>query len=640
MASAVTPVQKVIQMMQEMHSKGEKSKEEEMKIYEEYSEWVDDQIRDKGYEMQTLKDTVAKMNAEIQKADADGNALSTQIKGLQNDIAGWERQAQGATEIREAGKAEYERVNKDYSESIDALERAKNTLQSHAFDRDQAAELLQTLVIVPEAHKALSAFLQNKHDITQGAPAVAGYEFQSGGIIKMLTDLQKKFKGEFSDLNKEEANAAHAYDMEVLNLRDQIKNATDLLNEKVGERASRKTDAGEYRAQLADAENVLAETQKYVRTVKTTFEIKTRDYKVNQDVRAEELVALTKAIEIMSGNSVSGHADKHLPAMVQKSFLQTQTFLQTSKDPHHQEVAKFLEDKAHSSNSKVLQVAALQISAGGPFDKIAKIIQDLITRLETEAAEEADHHGFCNEELKQNKLTREAKERKSEELNTKITKLTAHINKLAEEIAQSNKEVADLQKAMTKYTGERAEEKKVNEQTIADAKEAQVAISSALQVLKDFYEKSGGEAFIQTGDKQVPEMASYGGQQNSKTGVVGMIEVIQSDFARLQADTESAESQSAKEYEDYMKTAKEDSEMKHKDSFDKGMLKDRKEHERKLTKKDLRSTTKELNASNEYYEQLKPQCLEVHVSHEERMRLRQEEIESLQQAYEILDAKK
>lgn len=613
--------------------------EEEKKIFEEYSEWVDDQVRDKGYEIQTFTDQVAKLKAEIGKADADVHNLSEQLTNLMNDITKWKAEALAATEIREAGKKEYDLVSADYGESIDAIERAKNVLQQKAFDREQAENLLQIVSVVPEAHKALTAFLQSA-DISTGAPAVAGYEFQSGGIIKMLEGLKKKFRQELSDASKEEANAAHAYDMKVLNLRDQTKNAEDQHAEKEGERSRRKTDGGEYRASLADTENVLAETQKYTRNVQTTYEIKSRDFKQNQDVRKEELVALTKATEIIGGESVSGAADKHLPALVQKrSFLQTQTFLGMTSSSVN--AAKYLEQRAKKLNSKALQMAAIQMSSGGAFDKIAKIIKDLITRLETEAAEEADHNAFCNEELKQNKLTREAKTRKSEELNTKIAKLTSNIDKLAEQISELNAQIAALQKAMKKYTTERAEEKKTNETTISDAKEAQVALAQALDVLKQFYEKSGGEpALVQVTHKQVPELAPYTGQKSSSGGVLGILEVIQTDFARLQADTESAENQAQKEYEDYMKDSKEDSEVKHKDSFDKKMLKDRKEHERKLTNKDLRSVTEELNAANDYYDELKPQCLEVHVSHEERMRLRQEEIESLEQAYEILSAKK
>merc|ERR1719171_695375 len=166
--------------------------------------------------------------------------------------------------------------------------------------------------------------------------------------------------------------------------------------------------------------------------------------------------------------------------------------------------------------------------------------------------------------------------------------------------------------------------------------EAQEALSSALSVLKDFYAKQG--AFVQYKKQPaiVPEMKAYKGMQGSEGGVVGMIEVIQSDFARLEAETTADEDQSQREYDQFMADSKTDSEMKHKEEFDKTMLKDKKEFELKMMQKDLAATQEELDAALHYFEQLKPQCIEVHVSFEERAKRRQEEIEALQEAYRIL----
>jgi len=46
----------------------------------------------------------------------------------------------------------------------------------------------------------------------------------------------------------------------------------------------------------------------------------------------------------------------------------------------------------------------------------------------------------------------------------------------------------------------------------------------------------------------------------------------------------------------------------------------------------------QLAAANKYYEYLKPNCLEVQVSYEERVKLRQEEIEALKKGLCILEA--
>ena len=46
---------------------------------------------------------------------------------------------------------------------------------------------------------------------------------------------------------------------------------------------------------------------------------KSNDFEARQQLRAEELEAIQKAIEILASGSVSGMADKHLPALVQSA---------------------------------------------------------------------------------------------------------------------------------------------------------------------------------------------------------------------------------------------------------------------------------------------------------------------------------
>merc|ERR1719333_1558253 len=260
------------------------------------------------------------------------------------------------------------------------------------------------------------------------------------------------------------------------------------------------------------------------------------------------------------------------------------------------------------------------------------MIKGLIQKLEEEAQAEASHKAWCDEELKNNKLKRDEKTSDVDELTAAKEKLEGEIAALAKDLEDLAAAHAALAKAMKEATEVREKEKAENLVTIKDAKEAQAAVDQALVVLKDFYNKQG--FFIQEG--QVPELKEYKGQGGAATGVVGMLEVILSDFARLEAETTADEKQAANEYDSFMEDSKADSEAKHKEEFDKGLLKDQKEHTLKGTKKDLVATQEELDAALKYYEELKPQCLEVHVSYEERAAKRQEEIDSLNKAYEAL----
>jgi len=49
---------------------------------------------------------------------------------------------------------------------------------------------------------------------------------------------------------------------------------------------------------------------------------------------------------------------------------------------------------------------ASKLSTAGPFDKVKKLISDLITRLLEEANQESEQKGFCDKELGTNKITR------------------------------------------------------------------------------------------------------------------------------------------------------------------------------------------------------------------------------------------
>merc|ERR1711907_537408 len=199
-------------------------------------------------------------------------------------------------------------------------------------------------------------------------------------------------------------------------------------------------------------------------------------------------------------------------------------------------VAKYLNAQAQKLNSRVLSALAMRV-ADDPFKKVKKMIKDLIVKLMEEANEEAEHKGWCDTELSTNEQTRKEKTEAVETLHAEIDQLEASIAKLTEDIGELTKAVAELDAAMAKATKLRQEEKATNTETIKDAGEAQTAVAQALTVLKEFYAKAAeATSFVQQ-----PEIfdEAYKGMSGEAGGVVGMLEVIESDFARLETDTKA-----------------------------------------------------------------------------------------------------
>merc|ERR1719274_285055 len=69
-------------------------------------------------------------------------------------------------------------------------------------------------------------------------------------------------------------------------------------------------------------------------------------------------------------------------------------------------------------------------SRDDPFKKVTKMIEDLIAKLLAQAAEEASHKGWCDEELSTNHQTRKEK-------TAAVEKLFAEIDELQAAIAQA-----------------------------------------------------------------------------------------------------------------------------------------------------------------------------------------------------------
>merc|ERR1719316_2345258 len=168
-----------------------------------------------------------------------------------------------------------------------------------------------------------------------------------------------------------------------------------------------------------------------------------------------------------------------------------------------------------------------------------------------EANEEAEHKGWCDTELSTNEQTRKEKTESVETLHAEIDQLEASISKLTEDIGDLTKAVAELDAAMAKATKLRTSEKAKNTETISDADEAQTAVAQALTVLKEFYAKAAEATALLQEEPEIFD-SPYKGMQSENGGVVGMLEVIESDFARLESDTKAAEATAQKEYDEFM----------------------------------------------------------------------------------------
>merc|ERR1719298_126033 len=118
-ATEVTPVQKVIQLMEGMLEKGKKEKHNEQVQFAAYKQFCDDTSVEKKRAIAEANEMIEVLKADIQKYTADAALLTKEIAELDEDISIWNGDIKAATKVREIEKSGYDALPKAYSASVD-----------------------------------------------------------------------------------------------------------------------------------------------------------------------------------------------------------------------------------------------------------------------------------------------------------------------------------------------------------------------------------------------------------------------------------------------------------------------------------------------------------------------------------------
>eukprot|EP00747_Dinoflagellata_sp_TGD_P159952 gnl/TRDRNA2_/TRDRNA2_177938_c1_seq32.p1 gnl/TRDRNA2_/TRDRNA2_177938_c1~~gnl/TRDRNA2_/TRDRNA2_177938_c1_seq32.p1 ORF type:complete len:672 (-),score=264.49 gnl/TRDRNA2_/TRDRNA2_177938_c1_seq32:98-2113(-) len=645
--SDVTPLQKVTQMLQDMVAKGKEEKHVEAVEMAKMQSWCTSTRTETERNIKEEKAQIEQLAADALTAASDAEALAQEIKELEAEVAKMDAELDKAKAEREGEKNEIAEEHAGMVEAIEAMTMEIQEIKQNSGNIAQASDALlqvHSKLVPGSAKDTVGAYLTMTEDSDEllSAPNANAFEGHSGGILDVMEGLNDKFKQQKLDLEKKEMTSSGNFQVVEQNLTDNIKDNKKSIGEKTKMKAQRLEDEETALGDKETTEAALATDSKVLTDTNADCMAASDEFEKNQVMRAEEIKAIETAIEILSSDAVAGNAAKHLPTLVQESVTSfAQLRNSENNDPAlRRRVSEFLQAKAKKFNSRYLALAASRAEAD-PFVKVKKMIKDLIVKLMEEANAEADAKAYCDTEMATNKMTRDNKQSEVDELTAAVEEHTAAAAQLATEIKDLSDAIAAIKEKQASYTSLRQEEKAKNLEAIEDAKVAQAAVEKATQVLKDFYGGSASLLQSDTGAGIKQQMAQaqkapYGGMSSASGGIMGMLEVILSDFARLQTETEMAEAMAQSDYEKFMDESTEDAEVKGTEMDHKEKKKISTDEANRSLKKELVLTQEELDKALDYYDKLKPDCVDQGLSYEDRVAMRKEEIVSLQEALKIL----
>merc|ERR1719247_2454245 len=178
------------------------------------------------------------------------------------------------------------------------------------------------------------------------------------------------------------------------------------------------------------------------------------------------------------------------------------------------------------------------------------MIQEMIEKLVKEAEEEAGHKAFCDKEMAETEAKKADKEEEVEDLNTKIDRAAAKIAKLKETIALLEEELGKIAAEQKSADETRAAEKEAWGAAKTDFEQGLEGVQMALEVLRDYYAEKDDAALLQGAQSDLGDAMSLAQKSTgAASGIIGMLEVAESDFSKMLAEGQAAEDLAQSEYE-------------------------------------------------------------------------------------------
>jgi chromosome segregation ATPase len=642
-AAEVTPIEKVLQMLSDLEAKiiGEGS--DAQKVYEEFSEFCEDRSRELGFEIKTGKGEVKELEAEIEHQSSVIDSLNAKIEELAQDISVDEADLKAATEIRTKEKLEFEVEEKELLDVISTLERAIGIIEKEMnsgasmMQLQRASSAVQALSIMVQATsissadaEKLTSLLQNSAESEEpGAPAAAVFKSSSGGIVETLTDLLDKAEGQLDEARKTETKNIQAYEMLASSLKDEIKYATKDMDKAKKDLGAAEEAKATAEGDLAVTSKDLAEDIESLATLHSDCMKGAEDFEAETKSRAEELKALATAKKVIT-ETTAGAAEQSY-GLNQVSLLQVSSGAELANF----EAVRLVRDLARQHKSTMLAQLAIKMgqamSSGGragdqnPFAKVEGLIRDMIAKLLAEAEADATEKAFCDKAMAETEEKKADKEAAIEKLSTAIDSMSAKSTKLKDEVAVLQKELAELAKTQAEMDKLRAEEKAAFDTSSAEMKQGLDGVKLALKVLNEYYAK---DAKADT---------DYKAAEGAGSGIIGLLEVVESDFSKGLAEMISAEETAVADYDQMTKEneitkATKDQDVKYKTQEFKGLDKSIAE-----ATSDRATVQTELDAVMDYYKSIKERCVAKAEAYSERVKRRDAEIAGLKEALSILN---
>jgi len=648
-ASTANPIRRVVTMLQEMQVKVTEEGEKEKALFEKFMCYCKTAGGDLEASIKEGKAKIASLETLLKEGKEQMEQLEADLKEHEASRTEAKEAMAAATALREKEAAAFAKFSEDSKTNLAALAKAIPAIETGmagAFLQTTEATSLKQFAmekadIPDEMRQEVLSFLSGKGE----------YAPQSGQIVGILKQMSDEMAKALEEAETTEAEAIKAYEALMAAKEKEV----ETLNAQIEAKLTRKGELGVELAgglnELEDTQTSLAEDEKFLAELETGCATKEKEWAEVCKTRQEELVALAETIKILNDDDALELFKKTLPSAA--SLLQV---VESAQSLRKRALVAVQEAQGKGSPLRAqpqLDLIALALKGNSQgFEKVIKMIDDMVANLKTEQADDEAKKEYCDKEF-------DTSEDKKKELDLKVSDSATAIEELEGSIATLTEEIAALKagiKALDKAVAEATEIRKEENADYKELKQSDTAAKEILAMAKNrlnkFYNPKlykpppvEEPTFVQisehSSNKGAPPpppetFGPYSKKTEESTGVIAMIDLLVADLDKELQEAAVMEEDAQKEYEEMMAESATKRADDSKAVSDKTALKASEEEALMKEQEAKGATEKELMTTLEYIHALHGECDWLLKFFDARTEARTGEIEALGKAKAVL----
>jgi len=658
-ANEANPIGKAVELLDVLAAQLDADMTKDGDAYLEFAQWTAEEKSTAKRIIEETSQQIADLKSGLEEEEASREEMRRDLDAAAAELTASEKELAEAKHTREVEHKEFEQNEAVFVESIDQLERSLDVLAQHMSGSSEGgASLLSIAKNLQSTFKNVADFslsaaqkdtleqflrvAKKKVSPSKGQNSMApdflqvrqepdneeeygDYESQSSPVVTTLQGVLDKTQENKQAAMQEEERAAAAFSQLEEQLTEQIRVATERMSTLKTQISASEERSSQMQADLQAAAELLKGTKEHLEVVKADFDSKTQSFKARAVKRSDETIAVKEAIQALTGEAAK--------RLMSKQTIGTPDFLQLKQDTHAKVIHVIR--SAPTPGLALLAMKTRVTTRSDPFAKVKDMVREMLEKLQSEGAEEAEHHAFCESEMGKSTRSQKEKEHEVKKLTERLESWAAEITKLTDEIAQTKQDLNDMRDAMQKATEVRTEEEARGTASIKEYQDAQILLTHAIKTLKEYYNKEAANDNAST--EGSAEVTGERNREGLGGGVVAILEIAKEDFAELEKNAQLEENKSGEMYKELTQELEIRTATFEKDLEYKSRTKVKLEAETSRTTADKDSYEKELSAVNEYLAKLKDQCIAKAEPYEERKARREKELASLKEALDFLN---